>query len=122
MQIEPTITFKQASQTDASPTEETVQSVTLSEVANSPEQGPALLGPNLQLIQGVKVRLAASLGQSELTVGELFSLKEGSVVKLDRLTADPVDILLDGKVVARGQLVVVDDNFGISITHIPQLG
>jgi flagellar motor switch protein FliN/FliY len=122
MQIEPTMALQQPSQADTPTNKETVQSVTLSEVANSPAQGPALLGPNLQLIQGVKVRLAASLGQSELTVGELFSLKEGSVVKLDRLTADPVDILLDGKVVARGQLVVVDDNFGISITQIPQQG
>jgi flagellar motor switch protein FliN/FliY len=122
MQIEPTMALQQSSQADTHTNEETVQSLTLSEVANSPAKGPALLGPNLQLIQGVKVRLSASLGDSELTVGELFSLKEGSVVKLDRLTADPVDILLDGKVVARGQLVVVDDNFGISITQIPQHG
>ena len=55
------------------------------------------------------------------SVGELFELKDRSVVKLDRLTTDPVDILLDEKVIARGKLVVAGDNFGISITEIPQI-
>lgn len=100
--------------------EPTIQQAELPEIPENEPKGPSLLGSNLELIHGVKIRLTARLGDAEISVGELFSLKDGSVIKLDRLTTDPVDILLDGKVVARGTLVVSDDNFGIRITEIPK--
>ena len=99
----------------------TVQYASLTEIPAREPQGPTLLGANLQLIQGVKVKLTARIGKAEISVGELFSLKDGSVIKLDRLTDDPIDILLDGRIVARGKLVVSDDYFGVSITEIPHL-
>jgi flagellar motor switch protein FliN/FliY len=100
--------------------EDAVQLASLAEIPQTEATGPSLLGNNLQLIQGVKITLSARLGDAEISVGELFSLKDGSVVKLDRLTTDPVDILLDGTVIARGKLVVAADHFGISITEIPR--
>lgn len=98
----------------------TVQYASLAEIPAGDPRGPSLLGSNLQLIQGVKIKLSVRVGEAEISVGELFALKEGSVIKLDRRTHEPIDILLDGKIIARGKLVVTDDNFGVSITEIPQ--
>lgn len=98
-----------------------VQYASLAEIPASNPQGPTLLGANLQLIQGVKIKLSARIGEAEISVGELFSLKDGSVIKLDRLIDEPIDILLDGKTVARGKLVVTEDYFGVNITEIPQV-
>ncbi|HWH82094.1 MAG TPA: FliM/FliN family flagellar motor switch protein [Burkholderiaceae bacterium] len=94
------------------------QVLELPNAADTKEQGAALFDGHLGLIQGVKVRLAASLGSASLTVAELFALKDGSVVKLDRTIDEPVDIVLEGQVIARGRLVAVDDSFGVSITEI----
>lgn len=97
-----------------------VHSLELAELPGRQEpSGPALLDGQLALLNGVKVMLSTSLGRAQMSVGELFSLKDGSLVKLDRLINEPVDLLLDGQVIARGQLVAVDDNFGISITQAP---
>ena len=59
-----------------------------------------------------------SLGSAELTVAELFALKEGAVVELLQASDAPLDISLDGRVIGRGELVVVGDNFGVRITEI----
>jgi len=80
--------------------------------------GRRLLGENMDLIRNLKVRLAVSVGQCELTVKELFELRESMVLTLDKDTREPVEISLDGKVVARGTLVAVDDSFGVRITEI----
>jgi flagellar motor switch protein FliN/FliY len=72
----------------------------------------------MDLIRNVKVRLSVSVGSCELTVRELFELQANSVVPLDKATKEPVDVLLDNKVIARGHLVAVDDSFGVRITEI----
>jgi len=96
------------------------QRIELEEISVGAVEGRSLFDANLQLIQGVKVALEVSVGNAQITVGELFALKEKSILPLNKLTAEPVDVLLDGKVVARGELVVVDDCFGVSITQIPR--
>lgn len=86
-----------------------------------PEPSPAgakLFDGNLSLIAGVKVKLEAVVGGAEITVGELFSLQEGSVVALDQLRDAPLVIRLDGRTVATGTLVVVGDHFGVRISAI----
>ena len=98
--------------------EKSVQSIVLDELANGPEVGRSLLDGNLDVIKNVRVKLEVVLGEAEMTVGELFDLKPEAVVKLNRGVSELVDVLLDGKVVARGDLVVSDDNFGIRITQI----
>lgn len=95
-----------------------VHSVELEDLATEGTSSRPILDRNLDVIKNVKVKLEIFLGEAELTVGELFDLNEDSVVKLDRDVTAPVDIVLDGKVVARGSLVVVDDNFGVRITQI----
>ena len=84
----------------------------------SKDLGEPLFAPKIDLIQGVKFRLGALVGHAELTVAELFALKEGALVPLDKATDDPVEIYLDGKLVAEGELVVVGDQFGVRLTRI----
>lgn len=94
-----------------------IDSIELSEL-EAGAGGKSLLGDNLELIKDVKVSIQVMLGEAELPVEELFALGQDSVVKLDREITAPVDILLNGKVIARGKLVAADDNFGVQITQI----
>lgn len=81
--------------------------------------GGSLVGQEvMSLIQGVGVSLDVKVGSAEMTVAELFDLKVNSLVKLSCTTESPVDVMLNGKVVARGSLMVVDENFGVQITEI----
>src|SRR5262245_14459058 len=91
--------------------------IELSELKSHGPQGAPVMGGNLIVIHGVKVRLRVSVGQVTVTLGELLSFKEGAVLKLESALDVPVDILVEDKVVARGQLVAVDDNFGVRITE-----
>ncbi|MTV41464.1 FliM/FliN family flagellar motor switch protein [Duganella radicis] len=94
--------------------------VDLAELAPPPPAGAALLGGNLRLLDGVQVSLNVMVGEAHTTVGELMALQASSLLKIDRKADYPVDVMLNGSVVARGQLVVVDDNFGVRITEIAQ--
>jgi flagellar motor switch protein FliN/FliY len=80
--------------------------------------GQAVLGNNPALLDSVRVRLSVVVGQAETTLGELMGLKESAVLKIDRHLEQPVDVMINGEVVARGQLMAVDDNFGIRITEV----
>jgi flagellar motor switch protein FliN/FliY len=67
----------------------------------------------------VKARLQVCVGEAVMTVGELTRAQVGQVVALDREVDAPVDLLLEGRVVARGQLVAVGEHFGIRLTELP---
>lgn len=95
-----------------------VQKLKLAELDQGGQPGRRLLGDNMELIRNVKLRLTVSAGRSELTVKELFELKENAVLALDKSTSDPVDVMLDGRVIARGVLVAVGDNFGVRISEL----
>jgi flagellar motor switch protein FliN/FliY len=94
------------------------RAVKLQELTRTDPGGKAVFAGHLELIQGVKVQLAVSVGKCELTIAELFALKEGSVIALDQPSDAPIDIHLDGKLIGRGEIVVVGDNFGIRITEL----
>ena len=94
-----------------------VHEIRLTELAQS-DPGKRVLEANLDLIRDVKVRLTASVGRCELSVKELFDLKENAVLELDSGTRDTVDVLLDGRVVARGTLVAAGDSFGVQISEV----
>src|SRR5262245_27449245 len=81
--------------------------IELSELKPHGSQGAPVLGGNLNAIHGVKVRMRVSVGQATMTLGELLSLKEGAVLKLESPLDTAVDVLVEDKVVARGQLVAV---------------
>ena len=96
------------------------QLIELSEMPPQQGKGPNIMSGSLEAIEHVKVRLTVQVGEANITVGELHSMKEEHVIRLESLADAPVDILLEGRVVARGQLVAVDDNFGVRITELPQ--
>src|SRR3954464_15257004 len=100
----------------------TAKSVQLQDITSGAEGVKALFPGNLEMIQGLKVGLSVSLGRADITVAELFALKEESLLKLDKGTGEPVDIWLDSRLVGRGELVVVGDNFGVRITEFGKAG
>ena len=75
-------------------------------------------GDNLDLILDVPLNLSVVLGRSQKKIRDILSLNVGSVVELDNLTDEPLDILLNGKLIAQGEVVVINENFGIRITNI----
>ena len=69
-------------------------------------------------LQDVPMQVTVELGRTTLLIKEVLSLGEGSVVELDKLAGEPVDLLVNGKKFALGEVVVIDENFGVRITEI----
>jgi flagellar motor switch protein FliN/FliY len=72
----------------------------------------------VELLNDVEMGLTAELGRTRMTVRELLSMQPGSIVELDRAAGSPVDLLVNGTLVARGEVVVIDEEFGVRITEI----
>lgn len=72
----------------------------------------------LDLILDVPVTVALELGRTRMSVRELLQLNQGSVVEFDRRVGEPLDVLVNGTLLAHGELVVVDDRFGIRLTEV----
>ncbi|MEN3309074.1 MAG: flagellar motor switch protein FliN [Micromonosporaceae bacterium] len=72
----------------------------------------------LDLLHDVEMEVSAELGRTRMSVRELLSLAPGAVVELDRAAGSPSDLLVNGRLIARGEVVVIDENFGIRITEI----
>jgi len=75
-------------------------------------------GADLGRVLDVPVELAVEIGRTTMTIGETLSLSPGSIVSLNRLAGEPVDLLVNGKVIAQGEVVVIDEEFGLRITDI----
>jgi flagellar motor switch protein FliN/FliY len=80
--------------------------------------GEDSLAPNLDLIRDIQVTLTVELGRTDMMIEEVTALTPGKVVELDKLAGEPLDVLINGKLLAKGEVVVVDENFGIRITSI----
>lgn len=94
------------------------QVIELPELKPHPLPGAPVVGTDPGVIQNLKVRIRVVAGEATLTVAELMALREDAVLKLDRPVDDPVDVMLDGQVVARGRLVAVGDEFGLQVTEL----
>jgi flagellar motor switch protein FliN/FliY len=75
-------------------------------------------GTDLGRLQNVPVELAVEIGRARMTIGEALALGPGSVVTVGRLAGDPVDLLVNGRVIARGEVVAIDEELGLRITEI----
>jgi flagellar motor switch protein FliN/FliY len=75
---------------------------------------------NLKLVMDVELSVTLRFGRRQLPLREVLELGSGSVIELDRMVDEPVELLLDGKLVARGEAVIVDGNYGLRVTEIPQ--
>jgi flagellar motor switch protein FliN/FliY len=73
---------------------------------------------NLNLMLDVAVTLALEVGRARMSVRDLLQLAPGAIVELDRLAGEPLDVLVNGVRIARGEVVVVDDKFGIRLTDV----
>jgi len=81
-------------------------------------QRPARSRQPLEMLQDVELDLRIELGRTEMLIEEVVELKEGSVVTLDKLAGDPVDILVNGRLIARGEVLVLNDNFCVRVGEI----
>lgn len=86
------------------------------------EQSASLATPDgevdLRRISPIPMELSVEIGRTQMTVGEMLSLRAGSIVTLDRFAGEPVDLLVNGTPIARGEVVVVDDKFGLRISQV----
>jgi flagellar motor switch protein FliN/FliY len=74
--------------------------------------------PNIEVILDVPVTLSLEVGRAQMSVGRLLRLSQGSVVELDRSAGEPLDVLVNGALVAHGEIVIVNDKFGIRLTDV----
>ncbi|MBL8200136.1 MAG: flagellar motor switch protein FliN [Chromatiales bacterium] len=74
--------------------------------------------PNIEVILDVPVTLSLEVGRAQMSVGKLLRLNQGSVVELDRNAGEPLDVLVNGALVAHGEIVIVNDKFGIRLTDV----
>jgi flagellar motor switch protein FliN/FliY len=92
------------------------------EGAGSPPTGaaaaPTVGEADLRRLSDIPMELAVELGRTETTVGETLDLRVGSVVELERDAGAPVDLLVNGTPIARGEVVVIDERYGLRITEI----
>jgi len=83
-----------------------------------PRAAPGAAEMDVGAILDVPVTMSLEVGRARLTIGELLQLGPGSIVELDRAAGAPLDVLLNGRLVARGEVVVTDDRFGIRLLDI----
>lgn len=86
--------------------------------ANEEGEKGFVLDERLQLLFDVPLNVTVELGRTKLTLKEVMELGVGSLIELDKLTGEPVDIFVNNKLIARGEVVVIDENFGVRITEI----
>ena len=79
-------------------------------------QGPQ--NQNLNILLDVKLQLSVELGKAELPIKKVLELTKGSIVTLNKAAGEPVELYANGKLIAYGEVVVIEDNFGLRITHI----
>ena len=75
---------------------------------------------NLDILMDVKLKLNVELGRCELPIKKVLELTRGSIIELDKVAGEPVELYANGKLIAQGEVVVIDDNFGLRITNITE--
>lgn len=75
---------------------------------------------NLDIVLDLPLNVTVELGRTRKLLKEILEINKGSVIELDKLVEEPVDILVNGNVVAKGEVIVIDENFGVRITEILQ--
>ncbi|WP_295163527.1 flagellar motor switch protein FliN [uncultured Brachyspira sp.] len=73
---------------------------------------------NISLLMDVSINVTVELGRAKLSIKDILGLGEGSIIELQRLAGDPIDLFVNGKLIAKGEVVVIDESFGVRITDI----
>ncbi len=92
-----------------------VQSVQFAPLSATPQ--PEVTG-NIGLLMDVSMQLTVELGRTKMLIKDILGMGEGTIVELDKLAGEPVDLLVNGKLIAKGEVVVIDENFGVRVTDI----
>ncbi|WP_369857306.1 flagellar motor switch protein FliN [Candidatus Thalassolituus haligoni] len=99
--------------------EDEVQAVELEELKDESKRVVANPdGPELDVILDIPVRISMEVGSTQIPIRNLLQLNQGSVVELDRLAGEPLDVLVNGTLIAHGEVVMVNDKFGIRLTDV----
>jgi flagellar motor switch protein FliN/FliY len=80
--------------------------------------GQNMTNHNISMLMDVKMELSVELGRARKKISEILSLGEGSIIELNKLAGEPVDVLVNGNLIAKGEVVVIDENFGVRVTEI----
>ncbi len=90
------------------------------ELEQLPVGDQAAPGPvgDLRRLSAVPVDLSVEMGRTRMTVGETLELRQGSIITLNRMAGEPVDLLVNGTAIARGEVVVIDEQFGLRVTEV----
>jgi flagellar motor switch protein FliN/FliY len=73
---------------------------------------------NLNLLLDIPLKVTVELGRTQKQIKDILELSQGSIIELDKLAGEPVDILVNNKLIAKGEVVVIDENFGVRVTDI----
>jgi flagellar motor switch protein FliN len=82
------------------------------------DSGRATVNPELDVILDIPVSISMEVGRTSITIRNLLQLNQGSVIELDRLAGEPLDVLVNGTLIAHGEVVVVNEKFGIRMTDV----
>jgi len=105
----------EASDTGASEGIAAESAASFDELTDSSMSGPDV---NLDVVLDIPVNLSMEIGRTKISIRNLLQLNQGSVVELERLAGEPMDVLVNGTLIARGEVVVVNEKFGIRLTDI----
>jgi len=94
------------------------QRAPLEELQEDPTKEPVDEELNLDVILDIPVTLSMEIGRTKIPIRNLLQLNQGSVVELDRLAGEPLDVLVNGTLIAHGEVVVVNERFGIRLTDV----
>ena len=103
---------------DTAPQAAESQAADQQEAAAPSAAGPKVSAENLRVLENIEVQMTVEVGNTEIRIRDLLRLNEGSVVELDRLAGDPLDILVNGTMIAKGEIVMVGERFGVRFTEI----
>jgi flagellar motor switch protein FliN/FliY len=82
------------------------------------EHHKVTINPELEVILDIPVTISMEVGRTSITIRNLLQLNQGSVIELDRLAGEPLDVLVNGTLIAHGEVVVVNEKFGIRMTDV----
>ena len=90
----------------------------MEEISATGDSGKTVGIENLKVLENIDVELTVEVGRTEITIRDLLRLNEGSVVELDRLAGDPLDILVNNTKIAKGEVVMIGERFGVRFGEI----
>lgn len=112
----------QPEESDQSPTEKTIyqeEQISSNEyIALQKNTKPNTVNGNIEMLLDIPLEVSVELGRTKIAIREMIQLGPGSIIELDKLIGEPVDLLVNDNLIAKGEVVVFDENFGIRITDI----